>query len=171
VPLLIKPPGARAPRRISTQVGLIDLMPTLLEAAGSAVPPGLSGQSILPLVRGEQSSEAPRVFSDIGHQFSLTDDRYQVLVGYDRATFKERGLERLRLELKAVPVSLFAYRADPVGARDLAREERAAAEARFGQLRDFLQGYLQRIAQAPRVTRPLVQDSARTREILKQLGY
>jgi arylsulfatase A-like enzyme len=171
VPLLIKPPGARAPRRISTQVGLIDLMPTLLEAAGSAVPRGLSGQSILPLVRGERPSGSRLVFSERGIQYSLIDDRYQLLMGYDGPTFDEKGLKRLILELNVAPMSLFAYRADPVGARDLAGEERAAAKARFRQLHAFVQGYLQRIAQAPRITRPPVQDSAQTREILKQLGY
>jgi arylsulfatase A-like enzyme len=171
VPLLIKPPGTPVPRRVSAQVGVIDLMPTLLEGIGSGVPGGLSGQSILPLVRGERPSGGSPVYAEIGQQYSLIDDRYQLLVGYDRVTFKETGLERLRLEPGAIPMSLFAYRADSVGAKDLAGEEHAATEARFGQLRAFLQGYLQRVAQAPRVTRPPVQDSAQTRAILKQLGY
>src|SRR5574341_948049 len=171
VPLLIKPPGTPAPRRVSTQVGLIDLMPTLLEAAGSAVPQGLSGQSILPLVRGERPKEARPVFSDLSYQYSFIDDRYQLLVGYDRATIDEKGLKRQSVELKGLPVSLFSYRADSGGARDLAGGERAAAEARFRRLDAFVEGYLQRVAQAPRVTRRPVQDSAQTRAILKRLGY
>src|SRR5574341_172369 len=171
VPLLIKPPGKPAPRRISTQVALIDLMPTLLEAVGSRVPQGLSGQSILPLVRGERPKEARPVFSDLSYQYSFIDDRYQLLVGYDRATIDEKGLKRQSIELKGLPVSLFSYRADSGGARDLAGEERAAAEARFRRLDAFVEGYLQRVAQAPRVTRPPVQDSAQTRAILKRLGY
>ena len=58
-----------------------------------------------------------------------------------------------------------------MGVKDLVGAERAAAEARFHQFRAFLQSYLQRAAQIARVKRPPVQDSAQTREILKQLGY
>ena len=49
VPLLIRYPGAQA-RTVSELVEAVDVMPTLLEAAGMQIPPALQGQSLLPLL-------------------------------------------------------------------------------------------------------------------------
>src|SRR5574341_1278264 len=170
VPLLIKPPGTPAPRRVSTQVGLIDLMPTLLEAVGSDGPRDLSGRSLLPLLRGERPSGRSSVFSELAFQYSLIDDRYPLLVGYDGPTVIEKGLKR-QVDFNTIPVSLFAYRWDQLGTKDLEETERATAEARLREFRAFWDNYVQRASQMTRITRPPVQDSAQTRAILKQLGY
>lgn len=53
VPLIFEGRGIPSGRRIAEQVSLIDVMPTLLELAGVAPPPGLDGQSLLPAMRGE----------------------------------------------------------------------------------------------------------------------
>jgi arylsulfatase A-like enzyme len=50
VPLIIDGPGFRGTQQIPELVGLIDLAPTLLEAAGMAVPPSWKGRSVLPLL-------------------------------------------------------------------------------------------------------------------------
>jgi len=71
----------------------------------------------------------------------------------------------------AVPISLFAYRNDPTGEKDLVDKERAIAEARLGQFSAFLQNYLQRIARVTHIRRPPIKETAKTREILKELGY
>jgi arylsulfatase len=55
VPFLVKPPDEwRAPREqvCDQPVGLQDIMPTVLEAAGTAIPPSVTGRSVLPLLRG-----------------------------------------------------------------------------------------------------------------------
>src|SRR5205823_1004939 len=52
---------ARAPRRMGyprevvtpAPVGLQDVMPTLLDVAGTPSPPSVTGRSVLPLMRGE----------------------------------------------------------------------------------------------------------------------
>jgi arylsulfatase A-like enzyme len=57
VPFLLQ--GPRIPRQtvISDAVAeLRDVMPTLLDAAGLAVPDGLDGKSLLPVARGEQAT-------------------------------------------------------------------------------------------------------------------
>ena len=43
------------PRGVVTDrpVGLQDVMPTLLDAAGLPIPPSVTGRSVLPLMRGE----------------------------------------------------------------------------------------------------------------------
>ena len=57
VPLVVKLPGGRgAGTRVSAQVRLIDVMPTVLDASGAREDLTLDGCSLLPLVRGE----APR---------------------------------------------------------------------------------------------------------------
>ncbi|MDE2747487.1 MAG: sulfatase-like hydrolase/transferase [Chloroflexota bacterium] len=51
--------------RVSQLVSLIDLPPTLLDAAGIPVPEGMSGRSILPLLRGEAVDWPDEVFIQI----------------------------------------------------------------------------------------------------------
>jgi arylsulfatase A-like enzyme len=58
VPLFVRIPG-EAPRRIETPVGLVDVMPTILEALEVEAPPNLSGRSFLNELRGEPG-DAPR---------------------------------------------------------------------------------------------------------------
>lgn len=51
IPLLIDGPGFEGAERIEQRVGIIDIAPTLLEAAGVPVPPTMKGVSLMPLVR------------------------------------------------------------------------------------------------------------------------
>jgi arylsulfatase A-like enzyme len=66
VPLLVRPPGGRgsAPDRIGAPVGLIDLMPTVLELVGADLPEGLQGESLVPLLEGRTRPERPVFFED-----------------------------------------------------------------------------------------------------------
>lgn len=57
VPLLIMGPGVKSGLRLSQPVSLVDIYPTVLEMAGVAVPGGLSGHSLLPLL--SQSAVRP----------------------------------------------------------------------------------------------------------------
>ena len=50
VPALLSGPGFHGGGRIDALVSLVDLPPTLLDAAGIPVPPEMQGRSILPLV-------------------------------------------------------------------------------------------------------------------------
>jgi len=51
VPLIIDGPGFRGAQEIPELIGLIDLAPTLLEAAGLPVPSSWKGHSVLPLIK------------------------------------------------------------------------------------------------------------------------
>jgi arylsulfatase A-like enzyme len=57
VPLIINGPGFRGNQQIPEIVGLIDIAPTLLEAAGVPVPPTWKGHSILPLLDGPEARQ------------------------------------------------------------------------------------------------------------------
>ncbi len=51
--MFVRIPG-EAPRRVTTPVGLVDVMPTILEALELPIPPELSGRSFLPSLRGHR---------------------------------------------------------------------------------------------------------------------
>lgn len=59
VPLIIKPPGHRAGRRVAARVQQVDLLPTLLAAASLPISPGLEGRSLLPLLVEAAPPPAP----------------------------------------------------------------------------------------------------------------
>lgn len=50
VPLIFSGPGFESARQLQEIVGIVDLAPTLLDAAGVAVPQSMKGRTILPLV-------------------------------------------------------------------------------------------------------------------------
>jgi len=55
IPLVIEQPGgAGAGRRVETAVSHIDLLPTMLDLAGIEPPPILEGESLAPLLNGEE---------------------------------------------------------------------------------------------------------------------
>jgi arylsulfatase A-like enzyme/Flp pilus assembly protein TadD len=108
VPLFLKLPGARdAGRRVASPVGLTDIFPTILSAAGLPVPPDRKGVSLLasradPPRQIYSETLYPRLnlaWSDLA---SLTDDRYQYI--------------------EAPRPELYDLRADPEERRNLAPE-------------------------------------------------
>jgi arylsulfatase A-like enzyme len=67
VPLIFLGPGIPAGRRISAPVGLVDLMPTILELAGIAPVEGLMGKSFAAMLSGEppdRSWESRPIYSE-----------------------------------------------------------------------------------------------------------
>lgn len=58
VPLLVEMPGQEnAGKEVNTVVSHIDLLPTMMQLAGLAVPPILEGNSLTPLLQGEEDPE------------------------------------------------------------------------------------------------------------------
>jgi arylsulfatase len=57
VPLIVKLPGQREARRVASRTTLMDVLPTLAEAAGVAPPEDLDGRSLLAVLRGEERDE------------------------------------------------------------------------------------------------------------------
>jgi arylsulfatase A-like enzyme len=55
IPLLIHGPGFEGTQQIAQMVGIIDIAPTLLEAAGVPAPPTMKGTSLMPLLRDEKA--------------------------------------------------------------------------------------------------------------------
>ena len=57
VPLLMQGPGLNLGRKVTQLGGMIDLMPTLLDAAGIPAPAGVQGRSMLPLLHSPEARE------------------------------------------------------------------------------------------------------------------
>lgn len=68
VPLIIWAPGKVAPLRSDALVESIDVLPTLLELAGVAIPRGLQGRSLGPVLRGERQQHRDLVFCQGGQE-------------------------------------------------------------------------------------------------------
>jgi len=86
VPLVVKLPGRRdAGRRVASPVQHIDLLPTILDLVGAAVPDGVRGRSLVPAFHGgaipEQGLYAealyPRYHFGWSELYALTDARYR----------------------------------------------------------------------------------------------
>jgi arylsulfatase A-like enzyme len=69
VPLLLRAPGI-APRRLSTTVSHVDILPTVLELVGVAAPDGVRGVALGPILRGEKPPPDRVVFCDMGGEAS-----------------------------------------------------------------------------------------------------
>ena len=61
-PLLIRTPGVN-PKRIGALTSAIDVMPTILEITGTAIPDGVQGRSLMPLINGEVEKHRDVVFT------------------------------------------------------------------------------------------------------------
>lgn len=67
VPLIIKMPCARAQNRSSSaQISNIDVMPTLLDAAGISYGEKIDGLSFLPVITGATKTHRKAIYSEIG---------------------------------------------------------------------------------------------------------
>ncbi len=65
VPVALTGPGFSGGGQVREFVSLVDLPPTLLDAAGISVPVAMQGRSILPLLRGERDGWPEEVFVQI----------------------------------------------------------------------------------------------------------
>jgi arylsulfatase A-like enzyme len=132
VPGVVTGPGFDGGEVVSDPVGLVDFPPTLLDAAGVAVPEAMEGESLLPVVSGGESRED--VFVQISESKvgrALRTDRWTYVVrdpemnGSD-APSSDRYVEQY----------LFDLEADPYQQRNLAGHDRYRDVA--DELRDRL---------------------------------
>jgi arylsulfatase A-like enzyme len=152
IPLLIRFPAGGRRGTVSTVVEGVDLMPTLLEAVGVEPPPGLHGESLLPLIRGERPSRPPLAFGEspfFGIERFVATDEYRLQ--YSRVHDR---------------VELYSYRDDPHEQRDLAAERRAVVarmRPAIARWESFVAPTRRRTARGPL--------SDETRKQLEALGY
>ncbi len=136
VPFIAWAPGRIAPRVGDEMVCSIDLLPTFLELAGAAPPPGLPGRSLLSLFRGappqwreylatEYTTHEPR---NLNPQRSIRDKHYKLTLTLlkDPAFQWPAGIaiaEYRRIQRRAATgeyIELYDVRTDPYEFRNLA---------------------------------------------------
>ena len=152
IPLLIAGPALPA-RVISDQVRIVDVMPTVLQLVGAAIPPAVQGRSLLPLVRGERLnlvalSETwyPRHHYGWSELTSIRDGRYHFIAAPRR--------------------ELYDTQVDPGELHDIAAANPARAEALERALHALAaETSANRTPAAPRPVDPDVEER------LRSLGY
>ena len=78
VPLLVRPPGGSAPRRVDTPVALLDVTPTLLDYAGVEKANGMAGRSLRPAVEGRSLRTRPATAAMTTRR-SLVEGRWKLI--------------------------------------------------------------------------------------------
>lgn len=112
VPFLIKPAGGSATARPSTTspVELTDIFPTLCEITKVDLPDGLSGRSLMPLIRGEE---------DHVRDGAITVFKSRGSIGYSYRTEQYRYTEWINKSNKVAATELYDYEKDPLETKNL----------------------------------------------------
>jgi arylsulfatase A-like enzyme len=103
VPLVLYDPTDRVPaRRIATLVRTVDVLPTVLDRVGVPIPADLDGRSLVPILRGEETthrtaySEIPR--SRFVRKASLLEYPHKLIVNVPPREAEEPAFELYDLE-------------------------------------------------------------------------
>lgn len=108
VPLLISGPGIEGNQAVSTPVELVDLFPTFCEWAGVDAPPGLDGESLVPLLEGRPDRRKRRTA------------RSELIADKPGTEFRMVRDERWKyVDFPSAPARLFDLSADPGETNDL----------------------------------------------------
>lgn len=167
VPLIMRfPHGTGAGTRVSTLVGLTDLVPTVLEQLGLGAVAGLDGRSLLPLVAGEsqQNGKPPLVVSAL-FRGEIHGDKS--LLSLRSETHKYIRTSAWWGDLRRIPPSeeLYDLVEDPGETQDLLDNHPELAK-RYRQLAEpYWRNWL-----ADRKPRAL-EMSKEDLEVLRSLGY
>ena len=114
VPVVLLGPGFGSGRQVEQLVSLLDLPPTLLEAAGLPVPDEMHGRSVLPLLNGEREEWPEGVLvqvseSQVGRAIRTRRWKYCVVAPEANPKddpFAEHYVEDGLYDLKADPYEL-----------------------------------------------------------------
>lgn len=161
VPLAFTGPGFSGGGLVSRPVGTVDLMPTLLAAAGLPVPDGLHGRSLLPLTGGGRDPGRPgSVFVQISEDRvgrAVRTSRWKYVVDAPGAdAWNDPGAD-LYTETELYDLAADPYELDNLTGLDSHREV-------ADELRRELLGWLERIEDAkPEIERAAARPSGQRR--------
>jgi arylsulfatase A-like enzyme len=65
IPLIMRVPGYDASRVVDAPVSLVDVMPTVLDLTGAAMPPGLDGVSLVPALAGGSVPARESIYAEL----------------------------------------------------------------------------------------------------------
>jgi tetratricopeptide (TPR) repeat protein len=151
VPLLLYAPRLFRPRVVAEGARHVDILPTVLDALGLPVPPGLPGRSLLAAAEGRRAGSAPPSYFE-----ALTP-------ALTRGWAPIHGVLRDRVKYVDLPLpELYDLAADP--------DEAANLVARAPASLDGMRALLARLREADHGVERVAEDPA-ARERLASLGY
>ena len=146
VPLVIKLPGNRsAGTRVTSRAGLVDVLPTLLQVAGVAVPKEVQGRSLIATMKSATAKSVAAKFT-VSKTAAKSDADEEDHPAYAETDYPKRafGWSELRalragkyLYVQAPERELYDQAADPAAARNLVKNSTAVADTLGSQLADF----------------------------------
>lgn len=151
VPLIIKPPAdwpVAVGGSVDATVELRDITPTILEAAGVAMPDGVEAPSLVPLMRPG---------ADPGPSYAVSESDEEVVV--------RSGDLKLILKRDGSSAALYDLAADPGETRNVASERRAD----LARLRSYYEAWTKELR--PAASAEAQELDEETLEGLKALGY
>jgi arylsulfatase A-like enzyme/Tfp pilus assembly protein PilF len=155
VPLIVKAPGT-SPRLVRDEVSLVDVVPTLLQALGIAIPSSVQGRSLWSLVLGRPGESVSNLYAESYPPFLHFG--WSPLRG-----FQWKGLKYI----ETTRPELYDLRADPRELHDLVSTRQAVAQEmkqRFGTL-------VHRFTPAATPTAEQEPTDPALLETLRSLGY
>ena len=162
VPLLIKAPRQHFAKKVATRVGLIDVAPTILQAAALAIPPAMQGNSLLDLMKSNRDGPTAEPNDSNSGRPIYSES------GYGHLSFGWSKLQAWRtgryLFVEAPERELYDQSADAPAAHNLATKSKAIVDTASAQVSEF---YRKTKGEAPEKT-PLSLDQT---ENLHALGY
>lgn len=175
IPLIMVGPGIPAGKRISAIVELNDLTPTIYEMLQIDPPDVMQGRSMLPLIRGTETSIrdyafCERYYMNGQHHLSVRDQRWKI---YAKIPCPPRlGREPLKwtIDDAGVKVMLFDLDNDPQELNDLSKD--ATQEEILENLKWRLEDFREKqLALSEYGGVALESPDPETKEALEKLGY
>jgi arylsulfatase A-like enzyme len=172
VPLIVRLPGGqRAGQRVGTVTRNIDLVPTLADLAGVAVPPGVDGASLLPVLDGKDQPRDAFAESGVFRQSRAGLANYRQYSPGPAGKWRmiRRGNYKLihipgQTGLRADDYELYDLAADPLEQFDLAQRSPDVVERLAGALAEWFGNY------SHTAVTPAAPDQDETDD-LRALGY
>jgi arylsulfatase A-like enzyme/Tfp pilus assembly protein PilF len=159
VPLIVRAPSAaRGGTVVDAAVSHVDLLPTILEAAGVEPPAHAQGRSLLPLMLGEENDED-------GQRAVYSESMYPLL-HYGWAPLRSLRVGHHKL-IAAPRPELFDLAADPQETTDIVRRERRLQ----GELSSELEAMVERIGSGGQGQGAPAELDDETLQQLQALGY
>jgi len=125
VPLIISLPGAITPASVDSPVGLVDIVPTLMDLSGKAVTdPGWDGMSLAPILAGGAPDFRNRpLFHEVAFPYRKDDAGTPVDANGTFLAAVSQGRWKLIHDLTRDQWSLYDRQNDPWEQRDVAAEQ------------------------------------------------
>jgi len=154
VPLIVRTPGAKGPRRNPCAVRHIDVAPTVLDLLGQGVPPEMRGRSLRAFLERETAPRACPVLPQIAESPAYGPNSRSITWNQTKLVTRKDGVRLL-----------FDLRRDPAEREDLSSAKPQLADRLYEELQRHIRGERPRRGQAAPAYDP------ETAQQLKALGY